>query len=114
MTAVTQRWPRGTGQWSRSRVLIVAADPTVRAHLLASWSVDHEVMVATSPLDVIRRIEGEGTTISTIVLSDIHGSVARAELAEFLSEMYPNIRVLLTSTRSEVDRSRADGLAELQ
>lgn len=114
MTAVTQRWPRGTGQWSRSRVLIVAADPTVRDQLLASWSTDHEVIVATSPLDVIRRIESEGTTISTIVLADVRGSVARTELAEFLNETYPFIRVIVTSRRSEADRSRSDDLAELQ
>ena len=114
MTSVTQRWPRGTGQWSRSRVLIVSADPTVRDRLLSIWATDHEVLVATAPLDVIRRIETEGKTISTIVLADVRGSVARSELAEFLRETYPFIRVIVTSTNSEAGRSPQDDLSALQ
>lgn len=114
MTAVTQRWPRGTGQWSRSRVLIVSADPKVRDQLLSTWATDHEVVGATAPLDVIRMLENEGTTISTIVLADVRGSVARTELAEFLREAYPLIRVMVTSTRSEADRSLLDDLSALQ
>ncbi len=105
MTAVTKRWPRGTGQWSRTRILIVSADPTVRDQLVTSWATDHEVEVASSPLDVIRRIESEGTTISTVVLADVVGSVVRSDLAEFLADTYPWLRVILTSTRSEADRS---------
>ena len=114
MTAVTQRWPRGTGQWSRSRVLIVSADPTLRDQLLSAWATDHEVIVASSPLDVIRLIEGEGKTISTVVLADVRGSVVRTELAEFLSETYPFLRVVVTSTRSEADRSQGDDLGAPQ
>lgn len=114
MTAVTNRWPRGTGQWSRTRVLIVSADPTVRNPLVTSWEADHEVMVATCPLDVIRLIEAEGKTISTVVLADCRGSVACSELAEFLAEAYPFIRVMLTSKRSEADRSIPADHAALQ
>ncbi len=106
MTAVTKRWPRGTGQWSRSRVLIVSADPTIRDPLVTSWATDHEVIVASCPLDVIRLIEAEGKTISTVVLADCIGSVVCTELAEFLAETYPFIRVLVTTKRSEVDRSQ--------
>jgi DNA-binding NtrC family response regulator len=114
MTAVTQRWPRGTGQWNRSRVLIVAADPSIREQLHTTWATDHEVIAASSPLDVIRWIEDEGKTISTVVLADVVGSVARSELAEFLIETYPFIRVILTSRHSEADRSQRDDLAALQ
>jgi hypothetical protein len=114
MTAVTKRWPRGTGQWSRTRILIVSADPTVRSQLVTSWATDHEVIVASSPLDVIRLIEAEGKTISTVVLADVVGSVVRTELAEFLAETYPFIRVLVTSTHSEGDRSQSVDLSALQ
>jgi len=112
--AVTKRWPRGTGQWSRSRILIVSADPTVRDQLVTSWATDHEVEVASSPLDVILKIESEGATISTVVLADVIGSVVRSDLAEFLAETYPMLRVIVTSTRSEADRSQpADRAAQL-
>ena len=114
MTAVTKRWPRGTGQWSRTRVLVVSAEPTVRDPLVRSWATDHEVIVASSPLDVIRLIEAEGKTISTVVLADCIGSVVRTELAEFLSEMYPFLRVLVTSTHSEADRSQSVDHAALR
>lgn len=110
MTTVTKRWPRGTGQWSRTRVLVVSADPTVRDHLVTSWATDHEVIVACSPLDVIRLIEAEGKTIATVVIADCIGSVVRNDLADFLSETYPFIRVMVTSTRSEADRSPQDAL----
>lgn len=114
MTTVTKRWPRGTGQWSRARILVVSADPTVRDQLVTSWEIDHEVIVACCPLDVIRLIEAEGKTISTVVLADCIGSVACSELAEFLSETYPFIRVLVTSKRSEADRSQQVDHAALQ
>lgn len=114
MTAVTKRWPRGTGQWSRTRILIVSADPTMRDRLVTAWSTDHEVEVASSPLDVIRRIENEGTTISTVVLADIVGSVVRSDLAEFLADTYPMLRVIVTSTNSEADRSQRDDRVELR
>jgi len=43
---------------------------------------------------VIRRLEADGPTISTVVLADVVGSVIRAELAEFLAEAYPFLRVI--------------------
>lgn len=96
MTSVTQRWPRGTGQWNRTRVVIVSTDPIARDHLLAAWAPDHDVAVARSPLEVIRRLEADGPQISTIVISDLVGSAARSELAEFLRESYPFVRVIVT------------------
>ena len=114
MTPVTKRWPRGTGQWSRTRVLVVSADPTVRDPLVTTWSTDHDVITASCPLDVIRLIEAEGKTISTVVLADCMGSAVRTELAEFLADTYPFIRVLLTSKNSEADRSQADDLVAQQ
>jgi len=107
MTGVTTRWPRGTGQWTRTRILIVSADPTVCAQLRSTWATDHEVVAASAPLDVIRRLEADGPTISTVVLADVVGSVIRAELAEFLAEAYPFLRVIVTETRPETDRSQA-------
>jgi len=94
-TVTTKRWPRGTGQWSRTRILIVATDPVVRDQLVAAWSTDHEVVVARSPLEVIRRVESDGPMISTVVLADCVGSVARKELAEFVRTTYPFVRVVL-------------------
>ena len=73
MTPVTKRWPRGTGQWSRSRVVVVATDPRERERLVDSYSDQHEVVVACSPLEVIRRLETEGPRISTVVVSDVAG-----------------------------------------
>jgi hypothetical protein len=95
MTVTTKRWPRGTGQWSRTRILIVATNPGVRDQLVAAWSADHDVVVAQSPLEVIRRVESDGPMISTVVIADCVGSVARKELAEFITSSYPFVRVLL-------------------
>ena len=106
MTVVTKRWPRGTGQWTRTRILIVSADPTVRDQLRSTWATDHEVITASAPLDVIRRLEADGPTISTVVLADVVGSVIRAELAEFLAEAYPFLRVIVTTPRSDADRAQ--------
>lgn len=95
MTTTTKRWPRGTGQWNRTRVLIVAADPRRRDQLLEAWAEDHDVAVAQCPLEVIRRCENDGPVISTVVLSDLFGSVHKSDLAEFLSETYPYLRVII-------------------
>ena len=98
MSMPMKRWPRGTGQWNRSRVVIVAADPARRDRLLEHWAVDHDVVVVKSPLEVIRRCEADGPSITTVVLSDIVGSVCQAELAEFLREQYPYVRVMVETT----------------
>lgn len=91
----TTRWPRGTGQWSRTRVLIVASDPARRDQLIAAWAEDHDVAVVRCPLEVIRRCETDGPSISTVVISELVGSVRPAELAQFLEETYPYLRVIL-------------------
>ena len=96
--SASKRWPRGTGQWSRTRILIVAADPVLRERLLASWSLDHDVVVARSPLEVIRRLEEDGPTISTVVIADLVGSVACKELAEFIATTYPFVRTIVHET----------------
>ena len=95
MTTTMQRWPRGTGQWHRTRVLIVAADPKRRDQLVEAWAEDHDVVVARCPLEVIRRCETDGPGISTVVVSELVGSVRQSELAEFLAETYPYLRVIV-------------------
>ena len=51
-------------------------------------------------------IEAEGTTISTVVLADIVGSATRAELAAFIADTYPFLRVIVPSPgRSEAHRA---------
>jgi hypothetical protein len=73
-------------------VLIVAADRRCRDRLLREWE-DANVIVAMTPLDVVHTLEIYGPAISTVVLSDLVGSVSRAELADFLELRYPFTRV---------------------
>lgn len=94
MTTST-RWPRGTGQWNRTRVVIVAASAARRDQLLERWAPDHDVVVVRSPLELIRRCEADGTVISTVVIADCIGSACAAELAEFLDQTYPYLRVIV-------------------
>ena len=93
MTTST-RWPRGTGQWNRTRVVIVAASAARRDQLLERWAPDHDVVVVRSPLELIRRCEADGARISTVVIADCIGSACAAELAEFLDQTYPYLRVI--------------------
>ncbi len=93
MMPVTKRWARGTGQWNRSRVIIVATDTTERDRLVRSFADEHDVVVAMSPLDVIRRVETD-PRITMVVISDVAGSVCRTVLTEFLEDNYPLLRVV--------------------
>ena len=94
MTSVTQRWPRGTGQWSRTRIVVAASDPRERERLVSGHADQHEVIAASSPLEVIRRLETD-PLISTVIVSDVCGSVCTAELVGFLEETYPFVRVII-------------------
>lgn len=94
MTSVTQRWPRGTGQWSRTRVVVAATDPRERERLVCGYADQHEVVAASSPLEVIRRLETD-PLISTVIVSDVCGSVCRQELVNFLQDTYPDVRIIL-------------------
>lgn len=89
-------WPQGTAQWCRTRILIVSADRDRRNRLLQSWS-DADVVVAATPIEVIRWLELEGPAISTVVLSDVVGSATCEELAEFLEQRYPFVRVIASA-----------------
>jgi len=102
LTSLGQRWPRGTAQWNRTRVVIVATDPDESERLARSYSEQHEIELATCPLEVIRRLELEGIGISTVVISDCVGSACRTELLAFLAETYPWLRVILAECRAEV------------
>ena len=94
MTTST-RWPRGSGQWNRTRVVIVAASAARRDQLLERWAPDHDVVVVRSPLELIRRCEADGKVISTVVIADCLGSACSADLAEFLDQTYPHLRVIV-------------------
>ena len=102
LTSLGQRWPRGTGEWNRARVVIVANEPDERDRLARSYGEEHEIELAASPLEVIRRLENEGAAISTVVISEVVGSVCRAELVAFLADAYPWLRVILAERRSDV------------
>lgn len=76
-----------------ARILIVSADRDRRTELLTAWS-DSSVLVAVTPLEVIRHLELETSPISMLVLSDLVGSATCAELEAFLGERYPHLRVI--------------------
>jgi hypothetical protein len=95
MSEIGPRWPRGTGQWSRTRILIAASDPQLRDALLERWAECHDVIVASTPLEVIARLEAERTGISTVVLAGIDGSASDAQLARFLEASYPWLCVVV-------------------
>lgn len=109
MPAPTVRWPRGTGQWSRTRVLIVSADTLLRDRLMEQWADQHDVVAAITPLDVIDRLERDGQEISTIVMAEVVGSVTPRELADFLDDAYPWIRVMVV-TGASIREHEAHGI----
>jgi hypothetical protein len=85
-------WAHGTNQWGRTRIMIVSADRERRSELLARWAAA-DVVVAWTPLDVVWCLEREAL-VNTVVLSDVVGSAIKTELAEFLEDTYPFVRVL--------------------
>lgn len=97
MSVQKARWPRGTGQWSRTRVVVVSTN----RELIRMWSEQHDVVAATTPLELITQLEQSREGISTVVVSDLVGSAAERELAEFLDAYYPWLRVI-------TDRSMMD------
>src|SRR5437879_5992949 len=87
-------WPHGTGQWHRTKIVIVSADERHRDRLVRLWSEQHDVVAAATPLDLIAALEVEGERISTVVVADLVGSAAEAELVDFLDACYPWLRVI--------------------
>jgi hypothetical protein len=85
--------------------MIVSADRTRRTELLSSWS-DADVIVNATPLDVLGSLERYGPAISTVVLSDVVGSATYTELAEFLEEHYPFVRVISARALEPADGDR--------
>jgi hypothetical protein len=96
----TSRWPCGTGQWNNTKVVIVARDARTRDHLVRSWSEQFDVGIALTPLELIQTLETEGLRISTVVIADVAGSAEAPELASFLDEYYPWLRVITEATSS--------------
>jgi hypothetical protein len=93
MPSSTRRWPKGSGRWNRNLVAIVSADGVRRERLIALWSKRHDVVFATTPLEVILLLE-HGDGISTVVIADLVGSAHASELAQFLDACYPWLRVV--------------------
>jgi hypothetical protein len=91
---VTLRWPRGTGQWNRTKVVIVSSEETSRDRLVRIWVEQFDVALARTPLELIAHLETEGLGISTVVISDVVGSTGGHELGEFLDAYYPWLRVI--------------------
>lgn len=92
--AARSPWPHGTGQWFRSRLMIVSADTAVRDDLIERWACA-DVVVAATPLEVIARLEADQDSISTtVVLAGAAGSASDAELEWFLESSYPWVRVV--------------------
>lgn len=103
-------WPHGTLQWERTRIVIVTATGA-RPQLLRSWGA--EVIIAATPLDLLGSLEEYGPAISTVVLSDVVGSATCSELARFVHEHYPFVRVFSEpaprSADDEVDEIAVSG-----
>jgi hypothetical protein len=87
-------------------VLIVACDPHERDRLIRAYADQHDISVACSPLEVIRRLETDGPRIATVVMSDVIGSVGAGEMVDFLREMYPWARVLLADRTADLPGGR--------
>lgn len=74
----------------RTRTLVVSEDEGHR--LLLARVLDDDTAVVATPLDMIRRLEDPWRRISTVVLA---GSfAANRELASFLLDFYPLVRVI--------------------
>lgn len=101
MSSASRGWPRGTGQWSRTRILVATADDEHRDRLLNRWGESHDVVAATTPLEVIDFLESEGTLISTVVIAGIGGSANDRELACFVDQQYPWVRLIVGGIAAE-------------
>jgi len=101
ITSASRGWPRGTGQWSRTRILVAAADDRRRDSLIDRWGESHDVIGAATPLEVIDFLEAEGTMISTVVLAGIAGSANDRELACFVDQNYPWVRLIVGGIAAE-------------
>src|SRR6266404_2403308 len=94
MFVSSARWPHGTGQWSRTQIVVVSADPDHRARLARLWSEQHQVLTAQTPLELIAILEVGGLDVSTAVIADVVGSTSARELTDFLDACYPWLRVV--------------------
>lgn len=88
MGETISRWPRGTRTWRPAQTLIVSQDAHHRA-LLAACARPDTVVVGT-PLDMIARLEGDGSVVTVVLAGAL---AADLELALFLRESYPSLEV---------------------
>ena len=76
----------------RKRTLVVTRTPPRRTRI--------DTAVVATPLDMIRTLQEDREQISPVVLM---GSFANGELAKFLVEAYPSLRVLSGRSGEEPD-----------
>lgn len=80
MRNTPRKWPSGTGQWQRTRTIVMAptgADDT------------EDAVVVTTPLDLITRLEDDRELIGMVVLSSAFASLEAA-----IRELYPKVGVI--------------------
>ncbi len=94
MHASQHEWPNGTGRWSRARTLVMSQDDRSRSH------DRDDVVVVTTPLDLIHELERTDHLTSTVVLTGAFA--ANRDLATFLVDFYPAIQIL--EGRNDRDR----------
>jgi hypothetical protein len=80
MSRMPTRWPCGTGQWERTRTLVMGRDHQIE---------DEDTLVVGTPLDLITRLEDRDRPIGTVVLAGPF-----AALAAVLRELYPGVGVI--------------------
>jgi hypothetical protein len=79
----------GSGGWSQTRTVLVVGPAPDDVPIERQY--EHAVVVST-PLELIQKLEDEQQAISTVVL--IGRPEAHRELAAFLLDCYPAVRVL--------------------
>lgn len=88
MNSRRDRFAEGTGQWRRPRTLIVS-DELHRE--LASLRPDDDTTIVSTPLDMIMQLEAN-RLFTTVVLAG--STTTKRDLAAFLLEFYPSVRVV--------------------
>jgi hypothetical protein len=80
-------WPEASAVFDIPKTLVMATDADTRSR------VNARALVVSTPLELIRELEFQGTAIASIVLT---GKFARdVELAAFICDHYPLIEVVV-------------------
>jgi hypothetical protein len=88
-------WPEASAVFDVPKTLVMARDTEARKRIGAN------ALVVSTPLDLIRELEFQGTAVSSIVLT---GPFARdPELSAFLYDHYPAIDVTVEDPAVEAE-----------